>query len=50
MKPNIGIIGFGFLGRALAHGFNLHSCTFFMCQKLPFTKKQTINKKETLYG
>jgi UDPglucose 6-dehydrogenase len=25
MKPKIGIIGFGFLGRALAHGFNLYS-------------------------
>ena len=25
MKPNIGIVGFGFLGRALAHGFNLHT-------------------------
>ena len=25
MKPKIGIIGFGFLGRALAHGFVLHA-------------------------
>jgi len=25
MKPRIGIIGFGFLGRALAHGFVLHA-------------------------
>ena len=25
MKPKIGIIGFGFLGRALAHGFALHA-------------------------
>jgi len=25
MKPRIGIVGFGFLGRALAHGFSLHS-------------------------
>ena len=25
MLPNIGIIGFGFLGRALAHGFSLHA-------------------------
>lgn len=25
MKPKIGIIGFGFLGRALVHGFSLHA-------------------------
>ena len=24
-KPKIAIIGFGFLGRALAHGFALHA-------------------------
>jgi len=24
-KKNVGIIGFGFLGRAFAHGFSLHA-------------------------
>jgi len=51
MKPNIGIIGFGFLGRALAHGFNLHSNIkiYDKYDNIYNTLEETVNDSEFIF-
>jgi UDPglucose 6-dehydrogenase len=49
--PNIGIVGFGFLGRALAHGFSLHA-NIWIYDKYDNTHNtlyDTVNKSDFVF-
>lgn len=51
VKPNIGIIGFGFLGRALAHGFVLHANlkVYDKYQNEFDTLEETVNESDYIF-